>query len=302
MNLLIKNSSELVDFLPISESDFDFDRIKPFIEQAQRKYILPLISVEEFNDLTNTGNKINLFKILSVATANLAVHLGFPKLNHFISNVGTLQANPKDEATALNWADRKDLQRSYFRAGYEALEQALVELETKKSVFTKWAKSDTFTLYDASFSRTATEFSRHQNINNSRHTYLKLKPYIREVFQQYFEKWLSPELISAIKADKKTNEMAQQCEAAFTIMKAIQQDGFIADHTGVQIVFELLPWEKLHLPSEESIFRKTEHKRKQGEEALKRLEELLICGDFDYEQKNREPKRRIKKLNSGLSF
>ena len=302
MILLVKNNTELINFLPISESDFDFDRIKPFIEQAQRKYLIPLVSTEEFDRLTNEGDKQELYAILSSAAVNFAMHLGFTQLNNFVTNAGVFQSDPKSEAKGLNWADRKDHQRSYLQAGFSALDQALLEMESKKTVFNKWVDSNAYTLFDETFCRSTADFNRFQSINNSPQTFLKLRPYMREVWQQYFAQWLSAETIKKIKADPKVLAVAQQAEAAFTIMKAIQQDGFIADHTGVQVVFELLPWEKLQLPSEDSIYRKTEHKRNQGDEAIKLLEQLLIDGDFDYTKKEIEPTTHIKKYKSGLGL
>lgn len=303
MTLLIANNSELVDYLPISEGGFDFDRIKPFLLQAQRKYIVPAISQAEFDVLDKSTAKKEVYEILAHATAHFAMHLGFVQLSTFISNAGMLQPDPKGEAKNINWADRKDLQRHYIRSGFDGIDQALTLMEADKTTFDKWAASDAFTVFDETFCSSTKDFDRFQNINGSAQTFLRLRPFMREVWQQYFAQWLTDKQIAAIKASKILLPLAQQGEASYTVMKAIQQDGFIENHSGLSAVVELLPWEKLVVPSGLEIKRKVDAKREQGDNAIERLHELLLADTtIDYKANTYDQTERIKKYGSGLAL
>ena len=151
MTLLIADNSALVNYLPISEDGFDFERIKPFLLQAQRKYIVPAISQAEFDALDQSDEKAAVYEVLGHATAHFAMHLGFVQLSTFISNAGMLQPDPQSEAKNINWADRKDLQRHYLRSGFDGIDQALTLMEADKTTFSAWADSDSFTVFDETF-------------------------------------------------------------------------------------------------------------------------------------------------------
>lgn len=302
MNLLIPDNSALINYLPISEDDFDFDRIRPFLLQAQRKYIVPAISQEEFDALDQSEPKADVFEILASVSAHFAMHLGFVQLSTFLSNAGMLQPDPNGEAKTMNWADRKDLQHHYLRTGFDGIDQALTLMEASKTTFDKWEASDAYTVFKESFCATTKDFNNYQNINGSAQTFLRLKPHMREVWQHYFEQWLSDDLVTIIKGEPKLLQLAQQAEAAYTVMKAIQQDGFTESHNGLAAVIEVLPWEKLVVPNPDMVRQRVEIKRLQGDNAIERLHELLLEGEFGYTTNTYDQIEHVKKHKSGLSL
>lgn len=316
---LVNSTSEIQDHLPVS-SNFDFDRAKPYIVKAERKYIVPLIGKDEYqyfidNEETaeEDDSKKAVRKLLQEATVNLAFHLGFAALFVHISNYGVNQSDPENTKKS-DWSERNDLQRLLIRDGNEALDEVLKEMELNLDQFQDWRDSDSFTMLNESFTKHTKDFQKWFNIHNSRQTFLAIKPTIREVSEQYFLNWIDDDTIAQIKSTSTNTvinralELAQKAEVALTIAKIATTGTFEVTETGFFLRWETLPHEKAYKDVDSKKLDKIAiSKQTAGEEYLKKLKDHIekntdVFTDYTVPETITSSVSIIIKKKSGLSI
>ncbi|WP_281991396.1 DUF6712 family protein [Aquimarina aggregata] len=280
---LVNDTIELQEHVNVSHK-FDFDLAKPFIKRVERKYIIPNTSQKEYDrllsDTITDADVLKVKTLLAEASSNLAFHLGFTQLVVHVTNYGAVQTD-LENTKAVDWATRRDLQRTYVQAGFEALDDALKAMELYLDKFPDWRDSGAFTIFDENFNKRTDEFQRHFNISNSRKTFIALKPIIREVEEQYFLPMLGKETMGLIKNRStipvlmRALDLAQKAEVALTIAKSVDSGAFIMTGSSAIYRWEQLPWEKSNEYSDERIEKLREAKQNAGEEYLKKLKTLL---------------------------
>jgi hypothetical protein len=189
--------TEIQEILPASVAT---DRVKlwPFIEQAERKYILPLLESELYDDLqkfcndhenwmsggsggedeTKTAALVNLIRI---AELNLAYYIGFAPLNVKISDAGFQRMGDSEAFKGLYKYQESDLKSYFETTGYNGLDDILKYIEENIEHFPEWEESTNYTVRKATIIKDAETFDRICFINNSRLTFLRLQRYINEV-------------------------------------------------------------------------------------------------------------------------
>lgn len=278
---LVKTTEQIQEYITVSYG-FDYDRAKPWIVKAERKYIVPLIGKEEYkyfidNETDTLDSKKAVRKLLEEATINLAFHLGFSQLFNHISNYGVTKPD-LEKTKQSDWSDKRDLHRSFIRDGNEALDEALKEMEFYLDDFPDWRTSDSFTVLNETFNKHTDDFQKWFNIHKSRRTFLAFKPDIREVTEQYFYPWLNSDTIIQIKTAS-TNpiivralELAQKAEVALTIAKISKTGKFEVTETGFFLRWEALAHEKAYKDVNFKVLdRLSSLKQVAGEEYLKLL-------------------------------
>ena len=312
---LINSIQEIQKYIVVSSS-FDFDRAKPYIRKAQNKYIIPLISKGEYDYFIAEKNDVLESKrivreLIEEACVNLAFHLGFSSLAVHFTNYGIVHTELQ-EVKQSEWAEKRDLHRSFIRDGNQALDDALREMEYYLDCFPHWRKSPSFTVLNESFNKHTGDFQKWFNIGNSRQTFLALKPAIREIKERYFLPMLGEGTIELIKA-KTTNtviyralELCQKAEVALTIANATKTGIFEIEEAGMFLSRESLPWErsKKHLASNK-FDQLSDQKQRAGEEYLKKLKRLIsenLTLFPNYEFKPNSLKTKLIKKRSGLAI
>jgi hypothetical protein len=315
---LVTTTEQIQDYIAVS-SNFDFDRVKPYIAKAERKYIVPLIGKTEYEyfidgeidtETESEGKKI-VRKLLEEATTNLAFHLGFATLFVHISNTGVTN-DQTDNAKQSDWHHKVDLHRSFIRDGNEALDEALKEMEFYLDDFQDWSDSSSFTILNESFNKHTDDFQKWFNIHNSRQTFLALKPTIREVSEQYFFPWLDSDTITQIKSSssdqvvKRALELAQKAEVALTVAKIAKTGTFQVTDTGFFLRWEALPHEKAYKDVDsKKLNMLCDSKQTAGEEYLKKLKTHIEANPdtfSDYTVPTSTTQNSIIKKKSGLAI
>ena len=278
---LVKTTNQIQKYITVT-AGFDYDRAKPWLKKAERKYITPLIGKEEYqyfidNETDILDSKKAVRELLEEATVNLAFHLGFAQLFNHISNYGVTQTDLENTKQS-NWSEKRDVHRSFIRDGNEALDEALKEMEFYLDDFPDWRNSKSFTYLNESFNKHTDDFQKWFNIHNSRQTFLALKPTIREVSEQYFYPWLNSETILKIKTASSNEivlralELSQKAEVALTIAKISKTGTFEITETGFFLRWETLPHEKAYKDVDLKRLNKlSATKQVAGEEYLKKL-------------------------------
>jgi hypothetical protein len=189
--------TEIQEILPASVAT-DREKLWPFIEQAERKYILPLLERELYDDLQKFCNDHNnwmsggsggedetktiaLIKLIRIAELNLAYYIGFAPLNVKISDGGFQRTGESDAFKGLYKYQESELKSYFETTGYNGLDDVLKYIEENIEHFPEWEESTNYTVRKAAIIKDAETFDRICFINNSRLTFLRLQRYINEV-------------------------------------------------------------------------------------------------------------------------
>ncbi len=188
---------EVQGILPVSVST-DREKLWPFIEAAERKYILPLLERELYDDLQkfcnnrsawqsggssgeDTTKTTELIRLIRIAELNLAYYSGFDVLNVKISDGGFQRVGDQGNFRGLYKYQEENL-RKYFQAtGYNGLDDMLKYIEDYIEYFPEWEDSVNYVARKVSIIKDAEAFDAICAISKSRITFLRLQRYMNEV-------------------------------------------------------------------------------------------------------------------------
>ena len=169
----------------------DFRSFAPDVKLVESERLKPLLGPALYNEL-NALSDANLAALsgpmgelrdeLICAAANLAAAEYLPMQQVQITDSGVFLLTTGDRKSAFQWQINQ-LLAAFRRKGFNALERALAVLDENIDVpaFAAWATSAAGTASHKFFLNTATQFSEHYGINNSRLTYLALLPTLRKL-------------------------------------------------------------------------------------------------------------------------
>jgi hypothetical protein len=188
---------------------FSMDAIIPYLRKVEKEYIIPAISEIEFDNLQAAydafldgtpmeAKEAKLLNEVRDALAPLAIHYYMPFAQGKAGQSGIFITDNGEQAPAPKWMIEKMLNSS-LKNGLSAIDQLYEFLEKRQTTYTDWAESDSYTIFKSSFINSVKEFEKHININNSRRTFLSIKPILERVEQARFEAALSTPLFDEIK-------------------------------------------------------------------------------------------------------
>ncbi len=292
----------------------EFNTIKPFIKRVERKYIIPHIGTETYaellkDDVLDTDQK-NTKALLQEAIVNLSFYIGFAQLTTNFTDY-SLSFIETDNTKPVDWATKRDLQKTYFDTGFDALDEALKMMEHYVDKFPYWRDSESYTVFNEHFTKRTDEFQRHFNIGNSRKTFIALKPIMREVEEQYFLPMLGKKTITHI-ATKTANpiisralDLCQKAEIAFSISKSVTTGSYLFDGESAKYIWERLPWEKETIPNTETLTTLSKNKHAAGKAYLIKLQTFIENNlEYfpDYIPKEKTNTSKTFLLKSGLAI
>ena len=233
-------------------SDLTLKTLKPSILQAELKFILPIVGRPFYEDLqANLGNS-NYEPVLQLARsalANLALSLFVITGGAMIDNAGIyfLKTN---EMWRLSDKDKADLQKSFYEAGMNALDELLLYLAsnspsgTLPTFQTIWNNSEQRTRYNSLLIKSAIDFNQHVQTFRSRATFASLydllayvqRDRIQPVVNGYFPALLALNMQTATVDEKKIHEAAANALALFTVAKALRMGNYTRAEYGFQAV------------------------------------------------------------------
>lgn len=312
---LINTIADLKRHIIVSAT-FDFAKVLPFAKRTERKIILNLIGQDQYDSIVvhtfvadDTAPINQVKELLEEAVANHALFLAMPTINVLVTNSGTKVSENKDASNA-DWKDKRDLSRSLLKTYNEALDDAFQIMEENVANFTEWRDSKYYTIFKDLIVPQTTIFNDHFSIQKNRQTFFALKPYMREVEDQYLKAMLGTETLALLKT-KSTNdvvnealEIAQKAVVAFTVAKAAITGTFTFTDSSFIVASDQMPWEKQNELSKEDRNDLKKDRQTAAEEYLKTLKKLVVANPeaFPAYQDNAEKgiTEKIIRKKSGL--
>ncbi len=203
--MLINRVEDIKDHWPLS-INLSFKSIKPFIEMATSKYLLPKLGSEFITHLEelyrkrtyNTAQK-KLIEMVHRPLVQFAIHHFLPAQNAKITASGIMAKHSNTEKPAFEHQVR-DLYAASLATAYESLEQLLQYLEKNKDQdhVALW-KTNVYDKHAILLVPSALEFNRHYAINGKLSTYYVLAPIIERLELLKVEPILGEELYTLIK-------------------------------------------------------------------------------------------------------
>lgn len=262
---------------------FDFDIIKPYIRTQERQYLKPVLGKTLFDAWSDAAPvdaiPKEVYELLQEASANLAM-LDYSNVGIIsISNAGFYVSESK-EATPASYGQMKDFRRRLLKAGNKAFDEALTIMEDNEGEFPQWVNSEGYTQFKELFIRQTSEFQRYYNIENSRLTFLRLRPHLLKVEDKYFEALLGAETVLQIKfgiqpEEKKALKLCQAAQVALCVAELANEGAFAITPNGLVITSEELPGETYNRLPAKDLENFARIKFSDGNEYLKKLVSYL---------------------------
>lgn len=211
--MLFKTIAEIKEFLPVGAGN-DFGRLKPHIENAENKYVKPLLGVamyeelQEFYDMeypaepteVQEATKVLLTKVQH-AVIHLAYFVGFDFLNVQVSDAG-FQRVESERTKGLYKSQEDNLKRYFSSAGFNGLDDVLVYIEENIAHFNEFKLAPNWTELKSSFLPTVkvTEAIPF-NIHSSRLLFLAMKPHVAFIEDTDIRNALGAAIYDEVKAE-----------------------------------------------------------------------------------------------------
>ena len=175
-------------------SKITFASILPYIESAEAKYIKKLLGPLQYLELCNyyldpaafpdlpgaETDPLDMAKLLPLvqkALINLAFLDGYAILSVNIGDSGAYRTETEAQKGLYQYQE-ENLKNAFRSEGFDTLDTILEYLEDNIDLFPIFKRSDTFTVYNGKFIKTANEFQEVYNISGSRLVFLHLQKYI----------------------------------------------------------------------------------------------------------------------------
>jgi hypothetical protein len=179
--------------------------ILPSVEQAEEDYLKPILGTTEYDNLVTAsgslpyaGNDLALYDKLKAPLAQVTAFLAVPDLDVNLSTHGFTVH--KDETSAPASQKRVEQFRlSQLRKAMSGFDRLLAWLEENKATYTDWAAGEGYTELKQGFVNTTAEFNQVVDIANSRHLFMRLRPYRTKVEQYELKSYLGEDLYNEIK-------------------------------------------------------------------------------------------------------
>lgn len=313
MAALLDSIEDVKEYVSINKN-VEWESLEPYIKQADRKYIKPLLGDALYTAYAATAPTeevpLKVYHLFREASANLSWFLYLPLANVQVSDSG-IAVSSGENHKAAEWWQIRDLRRSFLDAGFSALDEALKLMEANTSGFSGWTTTEGYTIFAELLVKRTDTFQRWFNISSSRKTFLSLRPYMLEVHHQYFTARLNASTLALISAatagsiEYTVLDLLQASMVNFTVAKAINSGTFDLTAHGIYQKLEEFPGYRAKTLEEEQIHRIYQERLTAGEEYYKKALALIEANatDFpDYETKEAATYISPKNTKSIVSF
>lgn len=218
-------------FIPASAATSK-DRLWPFVDAAERKYILPILGRELYDDLQTLSNNSDdwsgtdedktksdeLLKLIKLSEINLAYYLGFDLLNARISDLGFQRAETESFKGLYKYQEENV--RTYFKeTGFNGIDDILQYLEDYIEYFPEWEDSDSYTVRKSAIIKDTASFDAICRINGSRLIFLRLQPFIQQVMDIDIKTCLGETIYEALQTELAADSPSAEYLALITEIK-----------------------------------------------------------------------------------
>ena len=305
--MLFSTISEIKTILPIGVGN-DFNRLKPHIENAENRYIKPLLGFDFYSEIENHYQieqpqeltdewivRLELIKKLQFATIHLAFFTGFDFLNISFTDAGFQRI--ETERTKGLYKYQEDAIKTFFaETGFNALDDVIVYLEDNIYLFENFLTSENFNKLITSFLpnvKTIEEIPF--NIRRSNLIFLALKPSVAYIEDITIRPVLGEAIYATVKAEMANDEVGANVLALLPYIRKpliYLASAMLMEETGATLYDKGLYFEKnedqqraktVKAPStEETIARMVNRSRLIGNNYLELLKAQLLANWPEY--------------------
>ncbi len=181
--------------------------LSPAVDQAERKYILPLLGKEQFDALATaydvgpiTTEQQTLLPHVQRPLAYYAFYEVLPLLTTMVSGMG-VQEQSSSEGTsnpARQWVYQENRDTAIQNA--DSFADAMLEfLEENYNDYPLWKNSDAFTITKELFINTSDEYNDIVSIGRSKRVWLAIRPFVKMAETEYILHAISQPLYDDLK-------------------------------------------------------------------------------------------------------
>lgn len=320
MAILIPSIEILKQHVSVNKN-IAYSSIEPYLKQADRKYIQPVIGSVLYADFTDNPEPTNanlkkVYNLLQESSSNLAWFLYLPLANVQVSDNG-IAVSSGDNYKSADWWQIKDLRRSFLDAGLSAIDEALLIMECNESDFPDWVASNGYTVFKELFVKRTDTFNKWFNIDGSRKTFLALRPYLLDAHHKYFTAQLNAETIAILNYAAKPKatlalelatgtqaymalEFLQAAQVNYAVANAVHSGTFELTATGMyQKIDDFIGYKTKTLPDNQ-LSRIKEDKEQAAQEYFKKALKIIADNPTVFpDYKKRATASFIKPKNTG---
>lgn len=257
--MLFKTIPEIKNFLPIGVGN-DFMRLKPHIQNAENKYIKPVLGaamfdeLQEFYDTEPPGPLTEVqeaMQQLLLKTQHSLIHLayfiGFDFLNVNVSDAG-FQRIGGERTKGLYKYQEENLKTYFSDAGFNALDDMLVFIEENIQHFGEFKAEKNWTdLKTAFLPSVAVVENIPFNLHGSRLTFMALRPFVAFIEDTVVRPVIGQAIYDEIKAEMAKDQPAAKVTAILPYIRKpliYLASALLMDETGATLFDKGLYFEK----------------------------------------------------------
>lgn len=311
---MIVTSTEIIRNYITVNASFTYENARPKLKTAERDFLKTVIGKEQIavfsaTELPQDAIVLEALELAQEAICNYAFYLSLPELSVQISDAGLFTSTTQD-ATPAKANEKNDLLRSFLNTAYKALDALLELFEENADKFTAFYQSSQYTKYASLLVNKTSVFNDYFTIDNSMMTYLKLRPELIIVEDQFIESVVQKSVLEALKTPqtyavrKEVKKLLQQACVAFCVYKVLDNGAYRFNGDSIVMKFDMLPWEQIKQVSGEHIQNSKNNKFSEGNNYLSQAKKLILDNLTDFSEyvapTERTPKEMIKK-NGGIA-
>lgn len=304
MRTLFQTTDELKNFVPVMGS-LDFDSVLPFIARAEQKFIIPLLSKDQYTELldyyhdedydASATDALNLLlEQVRRPLAQFTFYLYAAQGNVNVGSAGIMQTHTENSKPAFQWAV-EEVKQSYLDGGFEGLNMLEDFLIENIEDYEEWATSAEYPLLYELFINRPKEFNIYFSINNNRRTFMAMRHILKRHNDIKVKNLLGADLWDEIKEQVIDRDISVENEAllAFirpalvhlTVADAVTELSVKIDEFGITVVSPGSTASAINsrTPAASSMLNDlSRNERVTGEQFLQYLKDYLIDNADDY--------------------
>lgn len=289
---MIVTSTAIIQKSILVNGSFTFENVEAVLKAAERDFLRPILGREQLktfaDDLEPTDTIVlEALELAQSAVCNYAYYMHLPKLAVQITDAGIFISN-SDEAIPAKATDKNDLLRSYKRDAYKSLDALLEIIEESADKFPDFFNSPYYTKYTSLLVNKTSVFNDYYTIDNSMMTYLKLRPDLIIVEDQFITSSIQKNTLEALKTPqttqvrKEVKTLLQKACVAFCVYRVLDNGAYTFNGDSLIMKFDVLPWEKTREITGEHIQNAKQNKFNEGSNYLRQAKELILKNISDF--------------------
>lgn len=292
---LIADIATLKAIIPQVDVQADFDKTyKPYLEDAENIYIIPVIGQEMYDAInaTVTDELLTAKQKIQRALAYYAMYDMTDFLNLNITGNGIREANSENTTQTRQWVLNQGKRAALHKAD-QLLDMALKFMEDNKASFTAWAESEAYTEFTDLFIHTATEYNKFVRIQDSRRTFLRLRPFMEDVENSLIKKTIGEDFFNTLKTEDATGsftevnviiiKMIKDCVANYAMGYGALDMPMNFEASGIKVVSTDDGITRKQDAGDKQLMNYVAMRKNMGEQKLHELKNYLIANAASYE-------------------